>query len=271
MRLRTVTIAIALLLLLGFSACQQGTETGGTSSSGTVSGGNPQASYSRADLEGFVDKYMDAMLAKKVDPALFAKNVRFTENGVELPLGKEGLWSNMVGKGTYKFYIPDVEINQVAFMGTAREESNTDKEGDLVAVALRLKIADGLISEAEQLVTRPESGLNPGAGSSARGAGYNIERMGAPRQAFFRVVPEADRPSREALITVANKYFSGLQKNDGKGDYPFADDCHRIETGRRLQTCLCGMDRRSPIQKQPPDIPGTGLAPSSSTPVLCIL
>jgi hypothetical protein len=55
--------------------------------------------------------------------------------------------------------------------------------------------------------------------------------MGEPRLAFFRGVPEQNRPSREAMITVANKYFSGLQKNDGKGDYPFADDCHRIENG----------------------------------------
>ena len=26
-------------------------------------------------------------------------------------------------------------------------------------------------------------------------------------------------------------YFSGMQKNDGKGVYPFADDCNRIENG----------------------------------------
>jgi hypothetical protein len=26
-------------------------------------------------------------------------------------------------------------------------------------------------------------------------------------------------------------YFSGLERNDGKGDYPFADDCDRIENG----------------------------------------
>jgi hypothetical protein len=26
-------------------------------------------------------------------------------------------------------------------------------------------------------------------------------------------------------------YFSGMQLNDGKGSYPFADDCHRFENG----------------------------------------
>ena len=39
-----------------------------------------------------------------------------------------------------------------------------------------------------------------------------------------------------AGIAVADAYFSGLQKNDGKGvngtgTYPFTNDCHRIENG----------------------------------------
>jgi len=223
MRVKTVTIAIAsVLLLLAFLACQQGAKTAGTTD------GRVRASYSRADLERFVDRYMDAMLDQNVDPALFAKNVRFTENGVELPLGKEGLWSNMVGKGTYKFYVPDVEINQVAFLGTAREESDTKKDGDPVAVALRLKIVNGLIAEAEQLVLRGDGGLG-GGGAMTVAAG--VESGGAPHPIFFGVIPEAERPSREELIAVANKYFTGMQQNDGKGEYPFTDDCERLEDG----------------------------------------
>ena len=52
----------------------------------------------RACLEGTVDKYMAAMLKHEASRTLFAENVRFTENGVELPFGNEGLWSSMVGK-----------------------------------------------------------------------------------------------------------------------------------------------------------------------------
>jgi hypothetical protein len=38
------------------------------------------------------------------------------------------------------------------------------------------------------------------------------------------------------MIAIADAYFTGLQKNDGKGigstgTYPFTDDCHRIENG----------------------------------------
>jgi hypothetical protein len=75
----------------------------------------------RACLEGYVDRYLDAMLANEVNPKLFARDVKFTENGVQLPLGNEGLWFGMSGKGTYRFYVPDVETQQVAFIGTVRE------------------------------------------------------------------------------------------------------------------------------------------------------
>jgi hypothetical protein len=37
--------------------------------------------------------------------------------------------------------------------------------------------------------------------------------------------------SRADLIATANKYFTGMQQNDGKGDYPFSPDCDRYENG----------------------------------------
>ena len=113
-----------------------------------------------ACLKNYVDRYMDAMLAKDVSLKLFARECRFTENGVRLPLGNEWLWFDMSGKGTYKFYIPDVETGQIAFIGTAREKSSDPRakasgsapaaksgESAVVAIALRLKILNGLINE----------------------------------------------------------------------------------------------------------------------------
>ena|SRR5690348_12089418 len=37
--------------------------------------------------------------------------------------------------------------------------------------------------------------------------------------------------SRAELVKTANMYFSGMQLDDGKGDYPFTDDCDRVENG----------------------------------------
>ena len=182
-------------------------------------------------LEKYVDRYMDAMLADNPDPKLFAREMKFTENGVRLPLGGEGLWANMSGKGNYKFYVPDIETQQVAFIGTAREKLGGSKEGNLVAIALRLKIVKGLITEAEQLVVRPE-GNNAGA-SRFPPAGESIEKLGAPQAIYSEVVPPAERPTREEMIRTANYYFTGMQNNDGKGYYPFADDCNRLENGNQ--------------------------------------
>jgi hypothetical protein len=39
--------------------------------------------------------------------------------------------------------------------------------------------------------------------------------------------------SRADLVKIANMYFSGMQRNDGKGVYPFTDDCDRFENGNR--------------------------------------
>ncbi len=192
----------------------------------------------RACLEKYVDRYMDAMVAHDPSPTLFARECKFTENGVRLPLGNEGLWFRMSGKGTYKFYIPDVETQQVAFIGTARERisSSATKTGEStpVAVALRLKITNGLISEAEQLVIRPETNLMGGGGGSTSRfppAAEAIEKVGSPNKVYNEVIPEPERPFREEMIKTANYYFTGLQRNDGKGYYPFTDDCDRLENG----------------------------------------
>jgi hypothetical protein len=222
----------------------------------------------RACLEGFVDRYLDAMLENDVSPKLFARDVKFTENGVRLPLGNEGLWFGMSGRGRYKFYVPDTETQQVAFIGTAIENTQTrganTGEGNLMALALRLKIVGGLITEAEQLAIRPETtlggggrGAAPAASAPARGAapaaatppagrgrgfpptGEGVEAMGQPHAVYRELIPEARRPSRDAMIETANFYFTGLARNDGKGYYPFADDCDRFENGMKTTQTNC--------------------------------
>jgi hypothetical protein len=182
----------------------------------------------RTCLEGYVDRYLDAMLAHEPDPGLFAPGWRFTENGVRLEPG-EGLWASMTGKGSYRLYVPDVESGQVGFFGTAREESERPGEGDPVAVALRLRIRSGRIDEAEQLVLRADSA----AGEDFPPAGISVERLGAPHPLFREEIPEAGRMTRGDLVRTANMYFSGMQQNDGRGVYPFTDDCDRLENGVR--------------------------------------
>jgi hypothetical protein len=183
----------------------------------------------RACLQKWVDNYLVAMRDQQADPTLFAPDLKFTENGIRLPLGSEGLWFAMSGIGRYKFYVPDVDTQQVAFLGTVREKGKTETDGDLVAIALRLKIRNQRIVEIEQIVSRPTN-VNSSRGDFPP-TGQGVEAMGAPHPIFTTVIPEKERASRAELIETANYYFTGLEKNDGKGYYPFTDDCVRFENG----------------------------------------
>lgn len=199
----------------------------------------PQACQ-RSCLEGFIDKYLAAMAAHRVDPALFASQVRFTENGVELPFGTEGLWATASGVGKYKFYVPDTETQQVAFIGTVLESQTSTAAGpprapDVVAVALRLRIVDGRITEVEQIANRPDRPLGNAAAAAPANplgqAGANIEAMGAPSPVFLAPIPAGQRQSRADLVRVANYYFDAVERNTGHDYYPFTDDCLRHENG----------------------------------------
>ena len=172
----------------------------------------------RACLEGIVDQYLDAMTAHDPKLAPLAKNVKLTEDGQKLVL-PDGLWNSMVGKGTYRLFVADPQAQSVAFIGTIKEEGRNSSEPVPGVVALRLKLQNRQITEAEILVVR-----NPMTAD-------RLDKMASPRKQFLEGVPEAQRMSRADLIKIANMYFSGMQQNDGKGNYPFADDCDRIENG----------------------------------------
>ncbi len=190
----------------------------------------------RACLEGYIDKYLDAMKDNNPSLDLFTKDCKFTENGIQLPLGGEGLWYSMSDRANYNFYVPDIETRQIAYIGTVKEAASRGAKENIVAVAIRLKIDDNdKISEAEQLVIRPETSLfaeaKPATPSRFPPTGEAVDKMGKPHPVYFEVIPENERMSREELVKVANYYFEGLQRNDGKGYYPFTDDCVRFENG----------------------------------------
>jgi hypothetical protein len=60
----------------------------------------------RACLEGHIDKVLAAMIAHNPGQLMLAKDVRYTENGVELILG-DGLWGTAAARGKYNLYISD--------------------------------------------------------------------------------------------------------------------------------------------------------------------
>jgi hypothetical protein len=177
-------------------------------------------SCDRACLEGFVDRYLAAVAADDPSAVPLARNVRFTENGQVLPVG-EGLWKSLKSVGNYRIAVADADAGQIALIQTIVEDHADPARGSPALLALRLKVVDGRIAEIEQIVERNEM------------TAQRVEALGAPRAVFSTPIPPGQRMSRTALIETANKYFTGMQRNDGKGDYPFHPRCDRIENGGR--------------------------------------
>jgi len=176
----------------------------------------------RACLEGVVDQYLAALVAHDPKRLPLSSDVRYTENDQAMELG-DGFWKTVEGAGNYKHIFADPEFGQVALMGTMREA------GGPILMSLRLRIQLGRITEVESLYFRPGGG-GPNNIAALDKPGYQ------PESIWFKSIPPAQRLSRPEMISIADAYFSGLQKNDGKGvngtgTYPFTNDCDRIENG----------------------------------------
>jgi hypothetical protein len=176
----------------------------------------------RACLEGVVDQYLAALVAHDPKRLALSVDVVCTENDQVMDVG-DGFWKTAEGLGNYKHIFADPEAGQVAFMGTMREA------GAVLLLGLRLRLELGRITEIESVYYR-QGGGGPSGIPTLDKPGYKPEDM------WFKSIPVAQRPSRQEMIAVADGYFTGLQKNDGKGingtgTYPFTTDCHRIENG----------------------------------------
>ncbi len=174
-------------------------------------------SCNRACLENYVDRYLDAVVADQPSMVPLASDVRYTEDGQQLVIG-DGLWNTMRAKGRYRLFVSDVPAGQVAFFGSIEEDHREANQSTPALIALRLKVKNLQIAEIEQLVIRDVN------------AAKRVNDL-TPNPLYVQAIPERERMSRADLIVVANKYFAGMQENDGKGDYPFTDDCNRLENG----------------------------------------
>ena len=166
----------------------------------------------RACLEGLLDAYVEAVIAHDSQRLPLTADVKFTENGQRLQLD-DGLWHTATGKGGYALKLADVERAQAVLMATIRE---ADVPTVLVA---RLRLANRRVAEIETLVIRD------------REVAERLDEIGTPRRVWSEPVAAGERLSRAALVEIANQYFAGIERNDGRGDYPLAADCARLENG----------------------------------------
>ncbi len=165
-----------------------------------------------ACLNALADHYLAALIAHEPAQLATTRDVRFTENTIELPLG-QGLWTTASRLKPYKHVIPDPDSGQVGLYAAIEEN------GVGALLAARLKLRAGKVSELETVVVRAGD-----MGSFLKTEATEV----AP--GFREVVPEAKRASREDLVAAASLYFDGLEQASGD-IVPFGDHCRRFENG----------------------------------------
>ena len=173
----------------------------------------------RGPLQAALDAVLDAIGS---GTSQFAA-ARYSENGQMLPVG-EGMWATADRVGPYCHMFLDPESGQGACFATLTEGASRS------IMALRIKAVGDEVDEIEAVLARPP--LFGGASAFGDGAAA-LDDSGGPDPAWHAEVHPSERMSRAELARVANLYFAGLERNDGHGNYPFADDCVRIENGFR--------------------------------------
>ena len=185
----------------------------------------------RACLNGFVDKYFDALVSHCTCNVPFAPDVKYTENGEVVQPG-EGIWKTFTGRGTYRVYLANPATGEAGYYGDINEFKILQG-----TVALRLKVKERRIAEVEMIVAREQS--RPKGGLGLNTAGIMTPRMidelspsgfVSPVSALLEPVPAAERATREQLIAITNQYFEAFAQNKGSVA-PFTDGCSRRENG----------------------------------------
>lgn len=169
-------------------------------------------SCDRACLMALADTYIAALVAHDPRKVPLAANVRMVENARRIHPG-EGLWKTATGGPSgFKIVVPDPTSQEVGGMVMMQSD------GKPAQVGFRLKLVNGKIVEAEQMIAVPrEASL------------ANLQKL---RPAILMDVPYEYRDSRGRLIHIAKSYYDALDNNNGSLA-PFAPDCERHENGMR--------------------------------------
>jgi len=219
MKTRFGTFAVAASLSLAAAApAGQGSTASGSS-------------CDRACLQNIADTYVAALVAHDPSKAPMVPNAKFTEQSKGLAVG-EGLWKSAVaGPTTFKIPVADPvagQIGEILMMkasgaafpaGPARGNApapDPNAPAD-IQLALRLKVVNRRITEAEHVIARIS-------------APHQLAALKTPRPAFMQVVPNAERNPRDIMFVIANAYYDALVLGDGQLA-PFAADCGRRENG----------------------------------------
>ena len=203
----------------------------------------PIGTPGRSELETLRSRVLDAIVRNCACDLPLASNVRYTENGVQVPIGA-GLWQSTNGLREYGVGLSDPTSGQTGWFGAL------DERGLFAMVALRLRVVAGLIAEIEVIVVRPQK---PAAGRLLADATftmftppleYDLEPAGfaAPDAKLLDAAPT----ERAALSRAAEAHEAWLVARDRRvpGAARVRANGHSVRVGDTLHSAVRSRQHR---------------------------
>jgi hypothetical protein len=186
---------------------------------GLTGAADAQSVCDRACLTGFVDTYFEALAANDPSAVPLAADAKITSNGRLMGLG-ETFWEGAEST-VYRW---DIVNQRLGDTGTEAVVQNAD--GTKTMVMLRLKVADGEITEVEVIKA------NEGDADRL----WDPDRLTEVSPALQLSIREAEQDSYYGLIAAAESYWRAFQTNGTEHYHParLLPDTQRFENG--LQT-----------------------------------
>jgi hypothetical protein len=183
-----------------------------------------QSACDRGCLKTMLDQYLSAVIKHDPSAAPLVVGFRQTENAINTRPGT-GVWKTVTGLGKLQRRFYDADSGQAGYYGIVQEGS------DEAIVTVRLRVENRKLTEAEWFIARAnDPGLNgprqPGRGPANN---FNAEYLidNPPPE---RVVPKAQRASRQELLAIVNSYFDAITSHDGSVALAHPG-CGRAENG----------------------------------------
>ena len=177
----------------------------------------------RDSLRAVTDGFFAALEARNPSGLPLASGVRYTENGLDVALGK-GAWET-AGKVTFKRWMADTRK-----CGT-HTQAIIDENGAPLLYGVRLKVDGGKISEIEAILARGKEVLDVKA------------ILDTKDQDWEGILPPEQRSSRLGMMAAADDYFELFvkEKKRAVSVLPYSQACDRWENG--MQTTKGGTNQ----------------------------
>jgi hypothetical protein len=193
--------------------------------SATAGAAQPTPSCDRECLRSTVTHYLYALLKHDTSRLALADSARVTEDGIEKPLAKVGIFKTVTSLRGYRQDILDEHA------GVAGAEVVVQESGAPLMLVVRIKVAGEKITEIETVSTR----------TRAEGLSFNIDGLNAPSEEMnFAPRPE-QLSTRDKAIDIALHYPKGLNNADtfAAVGAPFTSDAYRLENGALMAGAGC--------------------------------